>query len=544
MAKKYLPQYKDQNGVMQTLDVIAKYDALRRQIDTTYVDLASNQIITGIKNFAVRPTLLMNNPDIESSPFVVENDLADVAFSGDYADLINLPTPVVPGNGTLTLNSNSNQLGTFSANQTTNITVDVSDFFYCTYDADGNGTTVTEITDAIAAHKIPVCWYNSHLFVYSGTNGDYLYFGYTTNRSAYIVRIKTADNKWSYDYDTFELQHYKRPDKTTTNGGWGKKSAANVNNNYYPSEKLVYDTLVNIIQTATGNGNAITSITSTTNADNDPIINVVKGITFLTSSDEYIKSASVGNGAGGTAAPNNKLTLTKQDNTTVDYEPIYPKLQSLISTDDLNNFKTAGIWYTVSSAVIAGMSNKPSGISGGECMLEVRPLGDTRYTYQIFTWKSGTTKAIYCRIQNNGTWGSWTTQPVGPTTTPTTDRFVTWGTSGRDLKDSGYSATSFEAKFTDGSANIASLSNSIVTLKAGVVQTDGAIANSTDTDITLAKVAYTGAYSDLSGGPDIPTVNDAILTVQQNSVSLGTFSANASQDVTVNVITPQVLRLL
>lgn len=61
MAKKYLPQYKDQNGVVQTLDVIAKYDALRRQIDTTYVDLASNQIITGIKNFAVRPTLLMNN---------------------------------------------------------------------------------------------------------------------------------------------------------------------------------------------------------------------------------------------------------------------------------------------------------------------------------------------------------------------------------------------------------------------------------------------------------------------------------------------------
>ena len=43
---------------------------------------------------------------------------------------------------------------------------------------------------------------------------------------------------------------------------------------------------------------------------------------------------------------------------------------------------------------------------------------------------------------------------------------------------------------------------------------------------------------------DIPTVNNATLTIQQNTTQLGTFTANASTNVTVNVETPQVLRFI
>ena len=53
-------------------------------------------------------------------------------------------------------------------------------------------------------------------------------------------------------------------------------------------------------------------------------------------------------------------------------------------------------------------------------------------------------------------------------------------------------------KFDDGSATIASKTKEgKVTLKAGIKQTNGAIANNTDTDITLEKVATTGRAEDV-----------------------------------------------
>lgn len=55
---------------------------------------------------------------------------------------------------------------------------------------------------------------------------------------------------------------------------------------------------------------------------------------------------------------------------------------------------------------------------------------------------------------------------------------------------------------------------------------------------SLATVATTGAYSDLSGTPTIPTVNNATLTIQKNSSDVGTFTANASTDATINITVP------
>ena len=50
---------------------------------------------------------------------------------------------------------------------------------------------------------------------------------------------------------------------------------------------------------------------------------------------------------------------------------------------------------------------------------------------------------------------------------------------------------------------------------------------------TLATVATSGSYNDLSNKPNIPTVNNATLTVTQNGASAGTFTANASSNVTI-----------
>lgn len=50
--------------------------------------------------------------------------------------------------------------------------------------------------------------------------------------------------------------------------------------------------------------------------------------------------------------------------------------------------------------------------------------------------------------------------------------------------------------------------------------------------VSLHRVSKTGLFSDLIGRPD---VNDATLTIKQNNATVGTFSANASSNATVNL---------
>lgn len=55
---------------------------------------------------------------------------------------------------------------------------------------------------------------------------------------------------------------------------------------------------------------------------------------------------------------------------------------------------------------------------------------------------------------------------------------------------------------------------------------------------SLATVATSGSYNDLSNKPTIPTVNNATLTIQKNGTTVKTFTANASSNVTANIIVP------
>ena len=75
------------------------------------------------------------------------------------------------------------------------------------------------------------------------------------------------------------------------------------------------------------------------------------------------------------------------------------------------------------------------------------------------------------------------------------------------------SAKAVNDKFAslDGTAGIASVTNNIVTIKSGIVEADGIISNSSDTDITLHKIAATGSPDDM--------------TVQYNNQSLSLSTA-------------------
>lgn len=54
----------------------------------------------------------------------------------------------------------------------------------------------------------------------------------------------------------------------------------------------------------------------------------------------------------------------------------------------------------------------------------------------------------------------------------------------------------------------------------------------------LSAVATSGSYNDLSDKPNIPTVNNATLTIKKNGTTVKTFTANASANVTANIVVP------
>ncbi len=55
---------------------------------------------------------------------------------------------------------------------------------------------------------------------------------------------------------------------------------------------------------------------------------------------------------------------------------------------------------------------------------------------------------------------------------------------------------------------------------------------------TLAPVATSGSYNDLTDKPVIETVNNAVLTIQKNGEAVGTFTANAATNATANITVP------
>lgn len=108
------------------------------------------------------------------------------------------------------------------------------------------------------------------------------------------------------------------------------------------------------------------------------------------------------------------------------------------------------------------------------------------------------------------------------------------------IQKNGTTVQTFTAnQSTNATANIT------VPTKTSDLTNDGADNTSTYVEADeLATVATTGDYSDLSGTPTIPTVNDATLTIQQNGTSLGTFTANASSSATIDVNAPKLTSLV
>ena len=85
--------------------------------------------MTGATNIPKVPTKtsdLSNDGEDGTSTYVEADGLATVATSGNYSDLLNKPTIPTVNNATLTIQKNSSNVATFTANASSNVTANIS----------------------------------------------------------------------------------------------------------------------------------------------------------------------------------------------------------------------------------------------------------------------------------------------------------------------------------------------------------------------------------------------------------------------------------
>lgn len=230
-----------------------------------------------------------------------------------------------------------------------------------------------------------------------------------------------------------------------------------------------------------------------------------------------------------------------------------------VEADDLATVATSGSYND--------LTDKPSVMSG---LVEMSYGEANAWAKFIAAYQAG--QIVYCRASSNAdpSSGSQTRKAfmayVNNATSPTQVEFQyyrsvsshtdaqqgdqvfvylltsanggTWSVTTRNAFSKVVAGTNMTSSYNNGTITLNATQPTVPT-KTSDLANDGADGTSTYVEADeLATVATTGDYSDLSGTPTIPTVNDATLTIKQNTTTLGTFTANASTGTTVTISTP------
>ena len=274
-----------------------------------------------------------------------------------------------------------------------------------------------------------------------------------------------------------------------------------------------------------------------------------------------------------TNAVQNKVVTTKINEIDRYYRSLVPVGTAIVANKNLNTteFLSVGKYYCSLDATVATLTNCPTNRA---FMMEVfSPLSTTIdnettspwvYRVRILTTYMGKMyiqRANSSSTAGNFAYGAWeefayssgigdatlTIQKNGTnvqtfTANATSNKTanITVPTKTSDLNnDSNFVASSSLATVaTSGSYN--DLSNK-PTIPAAQVNSDWDASSGVAQILnkpSLATVATSGSYNDLSNKPTIPTVNNGTLTIQKNGTTVNTFTANSSNNVTANIPVP------
>lgn len=415
--------------------------------------------------------------DIENKP-----SFATVATSGSYNDLLNKPTIPTVNDATLTIQKNGTSVGTFTANASSNATIDIS-VPTKTSDLNNDSGFITSIPTAssstLGGIKVGSGLSIDNSGVLSASSGSNILAISVTEdpqnpgtfiwSGATLAQLEAAVNAGKTIFVNDASANYN-PLAVTNAGFYGSEQEPEAqlfinNGSDITVYHLYYDNVADIDEFSCITSNNLAS-TST------------YGITKLSTSTSSTSVSLAATPSAVKAAYD--LANSKQD------------------------ALTAGTNITISGTTISATDTTYTAGTGLD-------LTGTQFSIDNTVALKSEIPTATSDLNNDS---GFITKSVNDLTNYTpTSNLATVATSG--------SYNDLSNKPTIPAAQV----NSDWNASSGVAQ----ILNKP----SLATVATTGAYSDLSGTPTIPTVNDATLTITQNGTSAGTFTANASSNTTI-----------
>lgn len=503
-------------------------------------------------------------------------DLATVATSGDYDDLTDKPTI---GNATLTIQKNGTSAGTFTANATSNktinitvptsaadvsalpastkygasitVTIDPSDYKVTTTlkDQDGNRLGAAQTIDLPLESVVVSGSYDNTnkkivLTLQSGSTIDIPVGDLVAGLQSEI----TSTNKLASDLvdDTGQTNKFMTSAEKTKLSGIAAGAEVNVQSDWGQTTTTADDYIKNKPSLAT-----VATSGSYNDLSNKPTIPTVNNATLTIQRNgtnvQTFTANSSSNKTANITVPTKTSDLTNDgaDNTSTYVEA--DELATVATTGsyvDLTNKPTIPAaqvqsnWTQTTTTAVDYIKNKPNlaavATSGSYNDLSNKPTIPTVNNATLTIQKNGTTvKTFTANASSNVT--ANITVPTKTSDLTNDSGFldsVAWGdVTGKPT---------FATVATSGSYD--DLSNK-PTIPAAQVQSNWTQTTTTAVDYiknkpTLAAVATSGSYNDLSNRPTIPTVNNATLTIQKNGTTVKTFTANASSNVTANITVP------
>ena len=454
-------------------------------------------------------------------------DLADVATSGDYDDLLNKPTIPTVNNATLTIQRNGTNIETFTANSSTNKTANiVVPTLTSDLTNDSGFITDTDYASASTGGVVKVgaglSITNGVLSVTGGGVADAVEWtnvlnrptnvSYWTNDAGYITSaaLPTKTSDLTNDGSDGTSTYVEADDLATvaTSGSYNDLSNK-------PTIPTVNDATITIQR------NSATVDSFTVNASQNKSINIVvpTKTSDLTNDSGFITTSALSGYlplTGGTLT--GKLTGTQIETGTAATN--YFQARKFRGEGDASSY------YHAIDFGYAGHNQvdfyEYGGIWNFWRNLNATATTDTRYLALGITLNALKNKAYTYTFPNKtGTFALTSDLPTVNNGTLT-------------IQKNGTNVQTFTA---NQSGNVTA--NITVPTKTSDLTNDGSDGTSTYVEADdLATVATSGSYNDLSNKPTIPTVNNATLTIQKNSTDVATFTANASSNVTANISVP------
>lgn len=451
-----------------------------------FLDINSKHAVTNHAITEAIDNLTAALSDETDARKALDDSLAPVAKSGKYTDLTDTPDIPVVNDGTLTVKKNGTEVATFSANSSSNVEANIS-----------VPTKTSELN-------------NDSNFV---TDASYVH---TDNNFSNTLKDK--------------LDGIESGAEVNVQSDWDE---ADSNSDAYIKNKPTIptvDTTYNV-----SSNNAIANSTVTNSLDRGVVTDIAIDSTASTTTVKINETKT--NLANPASTVSTAVTL-----------PVASTTQAGVmnsATYDAVTANTTNINALINGAVaVTGLSASPSQsdiTTAWQTATGLTALMNRASVYDVSNSK------VWTYYTNDTTWHA-----ASNTTQVTVNQFT--NSSAGTIKGSTSTGQVFAENDGTGSVNGWDTLTSTVgdhTSKLATIAQGAEVnvqSNWTENDNTsdayilnkpsLATVATSGSYNDLSDLPTIPTVNDATLTIQKNGTTVNTFTANASSNVTANIAVP------